>query len=255
MNRSTRCTLGLFAREPIPGQVKTRLAATVGPDLSARLYAAFLAYLVARFANLGNERVLAIADESGAENGYFQALSAGRYVVTGQGRGGLGERMTEYFARAFDRGAGRVVLIGTDCPQLPRATVAAAFERLAHCDVVLGPSADGGYYLVGQSRPLPEMFQGVAWSTASVLTATTAQLRQVGATTEVLPVHIDVDDEHDLVVVAGLAALAKFAEHPEGSPGESFAAGEWGPATREALEDWRRTTLGPSSQAGGQIAS
>jgi rSAM/selenodomain-associated transferase 1 len=181
--------LGIFAKEPTPGLVKTRLAAESSPAFAADVAHAFLHDALDRWADYPARRWLAFAPASATP--YFTAASGGRFEVTPQGEGDLGQRMARFFADRINSGAERTVLIGTDSPTLPTAHVEQAFLALADHDVVLGPAADGGYYLIGLARRLPTIFDGIAWGSATVLTETVARLGDWRCTQ--LPTWYDVD--------------------------------------------------------------
>jgi rSAM/selenodomain-associated transferase 1 len=199
------CTLVVFVKEPRPGAVKTRLAAAIGDEDAARLYRVFVeAVLVATTPQAGEYERLVFFDPPEAAERIRSWLPSGR--LRKQARGDLGARMAAAFARCFDRGAGRVALVGTDAPALGRADVLAAFAELAAHDVVLGPAYDGGYYLVALRAPQPSLFDGMAWSTSSVLDETLARAAAAGLSVARLRPLRDVDTLDD--VRAEWAALA-----------------------------------------------
>ncbi len=187
---------GIFAKYWEPGRVKTRLAAAVGNEAASVVYRQFIHTLVKRFDQTGDQRVLCFtpSDRSGA----FDSLGGDQWLNEPQASGDLGERMTAYFASCFDRGAQRVVLIGSDSPTMPIEYVESAFQFLRETDVVLGPTDDGGYYLVGASCDASEMFRGIDWSTPQVWDQTIARLSDLGLTYGSLPKWYDVDDASDL---------------------------------------------------------
>ena len=115
-----------------------------------------------------------------------------------QSEGDLGLRMQHFFDTAFESGYDQVLLVGSDTPTLPRSTFQSAIDQLAQNDVVLGPTEDGGYYLVGAKRRTPPIFTGVAWSTEQVWEQTTDQLRNRDLTYGTLPKWYDIDNVHDL---------------------------------------------------------
>ena len=117
-----------------------------------------------------------------------------------QSDGHLGQRLIDAFQAAFSEGAERVLIIGTDCPQLTETHLAEAWQRLASSDVVLGPAADGGYYLLGLTQPQPELFQGIDWGTDSVLQATRERCRDIKLSASLLNTLSDVDEPEDLIV-------------------------------------------------------
>lgn len=188
--------LGIFAKYPQPGRVKTRLAASIGDEPACRLYRAFVETLLARFSDVADRRILAFSPpERRAE---FEALAGRCWQLAEQSAGDLGQRMQRYFKDAFERGASRVVLLGSDSPTLPVEYVEQAFELLNKISVVLGPSDDGGYYLIGAAERVPPIFDDIAWSSEAVWEQTTNRLRSLGQDFRELPPWYDVDDEKDL---------------------------------------------------------
>ena len=123
-------------------------------------------------------------------------LGVGRIVL--QGGGGLGVRMQRQFQRAATERARRVVLIGSDLPQLERADLVSAFAALDHQEAVLGPACDGGYWLIGLRRPEPALMEGIAWGSEQVLEQTLAALARRGLEPALLPWRRDLDRGEDL---------------------------------------------------------
>src|SRR4051812_15017400 len=137
MQPSRDRVLGVFAKWPVPGHAKTRLAQG-GPDWGARVARAFLLDTLDRLAHVQAGRVLVFSPgESAAE---FSAVAAGRYTLTPQGAGDLGQRLAAFTGQAIAAGAASVVIVGTDSPTLPVAFVEQAFTELERADVVLGPA-------------------------------------------------------------------------------------------------------------------
>lgn len=187
--------LGIFARFWEPGQVKTRLAATVGAECAATVQRMFLQTLLRRFAAIAEARLLlATPDDRQAA---FRELASADWEIAPQGAGNLGQRMQRYFELGLHR-ARRVVLIGSDSPDLPAEYLERAFEALQTYDVVLGPAADGGYYLVGTTRYAPPIFDGIDWGTSAVWQQTTDRLRSAGIAWHELSGWYDVDDSRGL---------------------------------------------------------
>lgn len=199
-------TLVVFAREPVPGRVKTRLAATLGARVACELYRAFLED-VARAGRLATveRRVWCVA---GGESNWAPP----GYAPRRQGTGDLGSRLEAAFEAAFAEGAGPMVAVGSDAPTLSPGRIDLAFEALARAPVVLGPALDGGYYLVGLSSPFPEAFRGIPWSTDRVLEATLAACRRGAREARLLEPLGDVDGEEDLGRLAARLALGPDTE-------------------------------------------
>ena len=123
----------------------------------------------------------------------------------------LGVRMREALVQELDAGASATVLIGTDIPSLPVHHITQAFDLLRTVDVVLGPSTDGGYYLVGVSKSTPEIFEDVEWSTPGVLAQTINRIQRAGNSLGLVPPWFDVDTPEELDLVLAHARAAKLA--------------------------------------------
>lgn len=211
MNATEHTLFGIFAKHWEPGRVKTRLARELGQVPAAELHRHFVETLLLRFAAVADRQVLCYSPPAAAAE--FAALPLDRWKLLPQADGDLGARLRHYFETAFATGARRVVLIGSDSPNLPAAYVAEAFESLQTHPVVLGPSADGGYYLVGAAGGVPPIFDDIAWSTPQVWTQTVTCLRSAGIPFHALPAWYDVDEPADLRKLA--AELAEATEQDE----------------------------------------
>jgi rSAM/selenodomain-associated transferase 1 len=188
--------LGMFAKHWTPGRVKTRLAAAIGERQAAEVHRLFVQTLQNRFGGEADLRILAFDPPHGAAD--FRHAAGRAWELLPQGGGDLGERMAGFFAAGLVR-AEQVVLIGSDSPDLPASYVAEAFEALTTHDVVLGPAADGGYYLVGAAGQVPPIFADIAWSTADVWSQTVQRLEQAHCRWHELPQWYDVDTADDLI--------------------------------------------------------
>lgn len=216
--------LGLFAKQPVPGRVKTRLAAQTSPAWAAKVAAAFLGDLIERFADFPAERFIAF-DPPEAE-AYFRALALGRFRLVPQAGPDLGARMEAFFAGRLRDGAARIVLTGADSPLLPASLLEEAFEELERADLVLGPATDGGYYLVGCSERVPPIFRGVSWGTETVLKQTIDRLPESGWRLALLPPWYDVDTLADWYALQGhMAALRRAGAKPDAARTEELATG------------------------------
>jgi rSAM/selenodomain-associated transferase 1 len=220
--------LGLFAKWPEAGAVKTRLAAGRDPAWGARVAHAFLLDTVERLAAVDAHRVLAFAPRDREAD--FAAVVAGRFDLVPQGEGDLGRRLAAFVEQQLAAGARAVVLVGTDSPTLPVVHVAQAFAELERADVVLGPAADGGYYLVGCGPRLPPVFEGIAWSSGRVLADTVAALADPRWRLALLPPWYDVDTPDDWAMLCGhLAALRRAGLDPGVPHTEALTAHPAGP--------------------------
>ncbi len=189
----------VFTRYPRAGLTKTRLIPALGPEgaagLQRRLAERVLAW--ARRLALHEPVRLELRHEGG------DPAELGRWLGPGlacrpQGPGDLGQRMARAIEEALAQGEERVVLVGSDLPQLNADIMAQAFAALADHSMVLGPATDGGYYLVGLSIPAPAIFQGIAWGTSRVLDETLAAAHDLGLLPHLLPPLADLDRPEDL---------------------------------------------------------
>ena len=192
-----RGRLAIFARLPIHGRVKTRLAAGIGADAAFRVYEALLASTLRELApGRGTFEPEIWVDGDIDEFAVWQrgrgadGLRELRFRLVPQCDGDLGQRM----AWAFDQGV--EVLVGTDIPNMAADYVDGAFAALRAADLVLGPTEDGGYCLIGMNSPRPALFEGIPWGTADVLTSTLHAASALRV--ELLDPMWDVDDARDL---------------------------------------------------------
>ena len=189
----------VFAKAPHPGAVKTRLAATAGHDVAAEAYRRMGRMIAVQLADAPAEMTVCF-DPPDAEPEMRRWLDPlpRRYVP--QGDGDLGERMSRMVSRALTgpNRASRVVVVGTDAPAVDADAVARALTALDSADAVLGPSNDGGYYLVGLKAPCPDLFRSIPWSTSGVLNATATRARDLGLEVTYLEAQTDMDTAADL---------------------------------------------------------
>lgn len=214
----------MLVREPAAGTVKTRLAPAFGAAGAAALYRAFVEDTCARLAPwVPLALAYAPATPSGAAPPFVATLARRhRLAVLPQRDGDLGARMRAIVDTALTSAA-HVVLLGSDAPTLPlehlRAALRALRRRAGTCAtgsrMVLGPSLDGGYHLLGVRPPVPDVFTRMPWSTDRVLARTLARLRRARIEPVVLPPWYDVDTAADVDLLARhLALLATLGEDP-----------------------------------------
>lgn len=185
-------------KAPRPGTVKTRLGAELGFAQAAQVYRLLAEQQVSAVpADWVTEIQFSPADAEvemrawlGSGHGYFP-----------QCEGDLGRRLDDAVAGAFRRGATSVIVVGGDCPDVDETCLLEAAAALRTSDVVLGPALDGGYYLIGFSRPAPQVFRDIPWSTEKVLEATRARIAETELSHALLAVKEDIDD---------LAGLRRF---------------------------------------------
>ena len=191
------CALIVFAKAPVPGYAKTRLAPALGPEGAAHLAHRLLDHAVdtAVAAQVGAVE-LSVSPETG--HPAFDRL-AGRHALTlsTQGVGDLGARMHRALERALQLHP-RALLIGTDAPSIGIDYLRAAAAALQTHDAVLGPAADGGYTLIGLTRSSPALFDDMPWSTAAVLAETRRRLTAAGLRHVELATLVDIDEPDDL---------------------------------------------------------
>ncbi|HEX9743537.1 MAG TPA: TIGR04282 family arsenosugar biosynthesis glycosyltransferase [Nitrospiraceae bacterium] len=191
----------IFAKAPVPGQVKTRLCPPLTPDEAASLHGSVVLDMLERSRGAAAmDRFLACSPSS--DHVFFKILEErhGVRLITQTGDD-LGARMARAMADAFAGGYRHVLVIGTDLPTLPASTFGDAVKLLAAHDLVLGPTLDGGYYLIGLRRPAPELFAGIPWSTDRVLALTRTKASAAGLKTALLPVRRDLDTLDDLLAL------------------------------------------------------
>lgn len=186
----------IFAKQPVPGWVKTRLIPALGADGAARLAAEMLARTVAEADATGLDVELCGEPDPAA---WFE----GPVALTAQGEGDLGERL----ARAAERVLADepVLLIGADCPELDRSRLAAAADWLDRFDAVLHPAEDGGYVLLGLRRFDASLFEGISWSGPEVAEQTAARIEALGWSLGIGETLRDVDEPVDLAWLQGKA--------------------------------------------------
>ena len=191
----------VFSRYPEPGKTKTRLASVLGPAGAARLQREMAEHALRRARALAPERPLALEVhyQGGSERLMADWLGPG-ISYSPQAGGDLGSRMDNAFLEAFRTGAEKVVLVGTDCPGITTTILRTAFNLLGLFDLVLGPARDGGYYLIGLRRRVPEIFQDVPWGAATVGAQTLTMARELGLRAVTVDPLVDVDRPEDLSV-------------------------------------------------------
>jgi hypothetical protein len=181
----------IFAKPPIPGSVKTRLIPELGPERAAELAEAFLEDTVAMVRTVFWAECIIAATKT-FERPYFKPEE-----VWLQSEGDLGDRLEKVLRLALKRRP-IVLAIGADSPGLPAAFLESAREALKTADAVLGPSADGGFYLIGLKDCPVGVLDGIQWSHSTTLAATTAKLGQFGMKTVLINPWFDIDSHQDL---------------------------------------------------------
>ena len=192
-------TLLIFIRNPQLGKVKTRLARTLGDVETLRIYHILLEKTRSAALGCQAERWLLYSDFVESNDVWHPDF----FQKKVQHSGDLGERMEAAFQLAFEAGAEKVVIIGSDCPELTGEILQQAFDGLDSFDFVLGPVPDGGYYLLGMKTLESSVFHNIEWSTETVLEKTLERIAAAGKSYMLLPMLLDVDTEEDWRAVKG----------------------------------------------------
>ncbi len=200
--------VGLFAKQPVPGQVKTRLTPPLTAEQACQLYDTVLRETVARLRTAGLPLVICYAGNPDWFGDTFPDLP-----LLAQSGENLGARMRHAVEAFFAAGAGPVLLAGSDSPDLPIPLLRQALERLQDQDVALIPSHDGGYALVGMRRPTTALFDGIPWSTDQVLAATRQRCRKLGLTLYETAAWHDLDELADLRRLVDRSPESQTARH------------------------------------------
>jgi rSAM/selenodomain-associated transferase 2/rSAM/selenodomain-associated transferase 1 len=195
------CRLLIFTRFPQPGQTKTRLIPVLGEAGAADIQRLMTERLLTGVRELAPSESIGntIYYTGGHRNKIRSWLGRDLHYFPQQGRN-LGERMAQAFFRSFKQGPGPVVMVGSDCPDISPALIKQSFEQLKMNDVVLGPAADGGYYLIGFRQWVPKLFRNIAWSTPAVLDQTLSICQQLQRKVVLLEKLSDVDQPEDIQV-------------------------------------------------------
>jgi len=191
---SERRLLVILTKNPEAGHVKTRLAQTIGDDKAIEIY------------EILRHHTACVAEQIDADRMVFYSrfipdsdlFITDHFSVRKQEGDDLGERMLHAIKSGFGCGYRHVVLIGTDCYELKPAILEKAFSALDGSEAVIGPATDGGFYLIGMNKAIPELFLDRQWSTPEVLQKSIAILQQLDTTCEILPELSDIDTFDDL---------------------------------------------------------
>jgi len=198
MNKATDNCVLFFVKYPIRNKVKTRLAAGLGEEAVVELYKNFVLDTLSTIRWLNVPFRICFQPESAGEK--LKEWLGEQYKYSAQEGSDLGDRMKNALVQAFEEGFSRAILIGSDLPDLPAAFLSEALRSLESNHAVIGPSSDGGYYLIGFSKAhfLPEVFDGISWSTENVFQQTIDVLEANSNNVHILPQWFDVDIPADL---------------------------------------------------------
>jgi len=186
--------LMIFIKNPVEGEVKTRLGSSIGSTNALQIYKKLLTHT----------REVALKVETNRQVWYSSMIdhrdswNKERFDKKLQSGSDLGERMSVAFQKAFEDGYEKVVIIGSDCADITSRHIKDAFHALNTKDAVIGPSKDGGYYLLGIRKYTPDIFSGISWSTQEVFEQTVSRFEHLGLSYSVLDVLNDIDTIEDL---------------------------------------------------------
>lgn len=183
----------IFIKNPELGKVKTRLAKSIGEDAALSVYLKLM------------DHTKAVALETQATRYLFydtliieeDSWGSEQFIKNVQADGDLGARMQAAFSQTLAK-ADKAIIIGSDCPEISSEIIESALRRLDLADVVIGPTHDGGYYLLGMKEPHPELFADMEWSTESVFEETINRIQAKGLLYTLLPTLSDMDNIDDL---------------------------------------------------------
>lgn len=195
----TQQKLIIMTRYPEAGKTKTRMIPALGAEGAAKLQKQLTEKTVAIVEELqqGNDVTLYIYFSGGSLE-LMQQWLGDRHNYYEQSSGDLGKKLTSALQESFTNNSTKIVFIGIDCPDLTSTILAEAFSSLDNYDLVLGPAADGGYYLIGLSRLLPQLFEGIDWGTSVVFSQTQKIAQQLNLKINYLPTLRDLDRPEDL---------------------------------------------------------
>ena len=184
----------IFAKNPVLGRCKTRLAKGIGPENALAVYRILLQHTAQTTRSLKVDKEVFYTDFIDHEDSWDSTI----FKKGLQRPGDLGQKMQAAFEAGFKKGYQKIVLIGTDLITLEPSDIEKAFDALDSNRVVFGPAQDGGYYLIGLSQMKPELFKNIPWSTPEVLTKS---LEKIDHTYQLLQIKNDIDTEEDLAEI------------------------------------------------------
>ncbi|QTN33760.1 TIGR04282 family arsenosugar biosynthesis glycosyltransferase [Akkermansiaceae bacterium] len=194
-------SLIVMTRLPAEGFVKTRLIPALGAIGAMDFHGRLARHCISRaasFCSAGQGRKMTICFTGGTTTEAKCWLADGEFHFRQQADGDLGERMRIAAGEEFAAGAEKVLIVGTDCPEMDQAALEEAASSLGKHDLVFGPALDGGYYLIGMAKLEPAVFQGISWGTELVLPQSCEAARKAGLTFHLLSPLPDVDVPEDI---------------------------------------------------------
>ncbi|MGK7896397.1 MAG: TIGR04282 family arsenosugar biosynthesis glycosyltransferase [Xenococcus sp. (in: cyanobacteria)] len=196
-------SLIIFTRYPEAGKTKTRMIRALGATGAAELQRQLSEHTIQTAQILQKSRPIDIEIHfAGGDRSLMVSWLGNNHSYYPQASGDLGAKMQSAFAQAFARGKARIITIGIDCPDLDPAILNQAFNSLQNHELVLGGAEDGGYYLIGLSKLVPELFTNINWGTDSVLATTQKIAEQLALSIDYLPILADIDRPEDLAIAS-----------------------------------------------------
>ncbi|MBD2137758.1 TIGR04282 family arsenosugar biosynthesis glycosyltransferase [Anabaena sp. FACHB-1237] len=189
----------IFTRYPEPGQTKTRLIPALGEIGAANLHKQMTEYTMSQVREL--REIIDLSVEIRFTGGNTEKMQEwlGRDLwYQCQGEGDLGVRMKRSLTESFHHKKEQVIIIGTDCPSINYQILASGFQQLNNYDIVIGPAVDGGYYLIGLKKTIPDIFDNIGWGTDQVLKETVKVAKSENLSIAYLPILNDIDRPEDL---------------------------------------------------------
>ncbi|MBT8379420.1 MAG: TIGR04282 family arsenosugar biosynthesis glycosyltransferase [Ignavibacteria bacterium] len=196
---SNECAIIIFAKFPDKGFVKTRLAKDLGEEFATEFYRVCAEHIFSEVLKINSNTLkpfIFCVGEKEVKKVYEWAKK--KFIVRPQIDSDLGRRMSVSFKKCFSEGYTKAIIIGTDIPDISTEIIEKAFSTLNNYDCVLGPSSDGGYYLLGMNNFYPEIFEGIEWSTSTVTQKTLEKINSLNLQSKLLNELIDVDTKKDL---------------------------------------------------------
>jgi hypothetical protein len=184
----------IFLRYPEPGQVKTRLAAQIGPEQAALIYKTIAGRVIAELATRqGDSYDIRLYYAPSDKKEPMRRWLGAEHALYPQQGDDLGQRMRNALEESLAAGYQRAIIVGSDCPSITHDIVSRGGALLGKHDVVIGPALDGGYYLLGVKACRPELFSGIAWGTDAVFSQTQEKIQRLHLTCGLLPLLRDID--------------------------------------------------------------
>jgi rSAM/selenodomain-associated transferase 1 len=231
-SRSGGCTVVIMAKAPKPGAVKTRLAQTLPLAAVVELYRCLLDDTIALARSLGDVDVAIMCPASDVED--LSRAVGDSIPIVAQSGDGLAAGLTSVFAHFAEAGRRRIVAFNSDSPHLPASVLVSAFRALGESDVVVGPTHDGGYYLVGATASHAGLFAGDGLGTTNAYDALLSRVRALGLSASLTDTFYDIDVAED---------LSRLADELQRAPARAPRTAQW-------LMEWRKAI--PPAQSGGE---